>query len=129
MSTEAALYTGHDDQATKYIAVPERAVRHLLGSPGPWRICGPTQEVPALTPDLGDRVISWVSPELRRVAVAPAVAIGLISSNDDSFAAVFGVDGLEGDRAGSVARVVMDAPLLERLPDCWRPHFLKALDR
>lgn len=39
MSTEAALFTAHDAHRTKYIAVPERAIRHLVGQPSPWRLC------------------------------------------------------------------------------------------
>jgi hypothetical protein len=126
MSTEAALFTAQDLSRTKYIAVPERAVRHLLGQPGPWRLC--EGDIPALPMPAGDRVISWVNPRLRRVAIAPAVKVGLLESNTDSFARVFGLDGLEGDRPGCVGRVVLDTPQLECLPDCWRPQFLKALD-
>lgn len=126
MSTEAALFTAHDAHRTKYIAVPERAIRHLVGQPSPWRLCD--GDIPSMPSAVTDRVLSWVNPRLRRIAVAPAAQLGLLASNNDSFASVFGLDGLEGDRPGCVGRVVLDAPQLERLPDCWRPQFLKALD-
>ncbi|WP_395795695.1 hypothetical protein [Aquimonas sp.] len=126
MSTEAALFTANDTDRTKYIAVPERAVRHLVGHPNPWRLC--SDEAPSMPADIADRVVSWVNPELRRIAIAPATKVGLLQSNDDSFASVFGLDGLEGDRPGSVGRVVLDASLLESLPDRWRPQFLRALN-
>lgn len=39
MSTEAALFTADDAHRRKCIAVPERAIRHLVSQPSPWRLC------------------------------------------------------------------------------------------
>ncbi|MBK9496996.1 MAG: hypothetical protein IPO08_21295 [Xanthomonadales bacterium] len=126
MTTEAALFVAHNATRTKLIAVPERAVRHLIGKTSIWRVVGPGADALGIPAALAERVINWVNPATRKIAVASAIDVGVISSNRDSFAMIFGPDGQDGDTPHSIGRVVLDEAHLDAMPNAIRPVFLQA---